>query len=107
MGRHFWADSVTKMVDERFKKMETNVGKFAIIKDNVFLPENNLAQVHKYPYRIVNENKKKIWICLESNINVHKVGPGGSIDEVDDKSFWMKADECHIFDGNKITHSIK
>jgi hypothetical protein len=23
MGRHFWADGVTRMVDERFKKMDT------------------------------------------------------------------------------------
>lgn len=84
---------------KKIENVPTNVGKYAIVKDEVFLPENSLAQVHFHPYKIVNENRKKTWICLESKINVLEVGAGGTKERTDDRSFWMKVSECNIYNG--------
>jgi hypothetical protein len=81
------------------KTMESNIGKYAMVKDEVSLPENSLAQVHFHPYRIVNENRRKTWVCLESKINVLELGAGGTRELVEDRSFWMKVEECNIYNG--------
>ena len=81
------------------------IDKFAIIKEEVYLPKGDIAQTHKNAYRIVNQNKKRTWICLQSDVNVHRFGVGGAEDEVIDKSFWMKVDECNIVDISKLTYS--
>ena len=78
--------------------------KFAFVKEEVYLPEN-IAQIHGHPYRIVNQNEKRTWICLQSKVNIHQHGPGGSEDKVEDKSFWMKVSECNIVDTSKLTYS--
>jgi len=73
--------------------------KFAIIKDDVNLEKNNeLSQVHNYPYKIVNQNKKGTWICLQSIIQAVSIGVGGIKKETINKSFWMKTNECKIVD---------
>jgi hypothetical protein len=88
------------------KKDSVNyLDKFAVVKKEVQLPKDSISQVHNHPYRIVNQNEKGTWICLQSKVNVHQSGPGGSFDEVVDKSFWVKVDECHIIKDGTITYS--
>ena len=79
-------------------KIESYIDKFAIVKDEVHLSKNDISQVHKHPYHIINQNEERTWICLESKIHVHKYGIGGSENEIKDKSFWMKVNECHIIE---------
>jgi len=76
------------------------LGKFAEIKKKVKLPKGDIAQVYNYPYLIVNQNKKRTWICLESEVYATYVSSvtNKATFETINRSFWMRVDECKIFD---------
>ena len=76
------------------------LGKFAQIKNKVKLPKGDIAQVHNYPYKIVNQNKKITWIYLESKVFASYVSSvtNKCISETINRSFWIKVNECKIFD---------
>jgi hypothetical protein len=79
--------------------MKDYIGKFVEIKNKVKLDLNNqISQVHNYPYKVINQNKKRTWICLESKVYCTYVSSitNMSISEVSDRSFWMKVNECRI-----------
>jgi len=76
------------------------IGKFAEIKNKVKLLKGDIAQVHNYPYLIVNQNKRRTWICLESKVFASYVSSvtNKCISETINRSFWMRVNECKIFD---------
>ena len=74
-------------------------GKFAIIKDDVKL-EDQLTQVHNYPYKIIEQNKNKTWILLETFVQCTCATVAGATHEQINRSFWMKVKDCIIIDKN-------
>jgi hypothetical protein len=77
------------------------IGKYATIKKEVKLPAyEKLTQIHNYPYKIVNQNKRRTWICLESLIFVTYTSCVSNKSKCDiiNKSFWIKVDECETTD---------
>jgi len=75
------------------------IGKYATIKKEVKLPiHEKLTQIHNYPYKIVNQNRRRTWICLESKVFCTYISNTSSKYETTDRSFWMKVDECEITD---------
>jgi hypothetical protein len=84
------------------------IGKYATIKKEVKLPiHEKLTQIHNYQYKIVNQNRRRTWICLESHIFVTYTSrvSNKSKHDVINKSFWMKVDECEINDLKNIYES--
>jgi hypothetical protein len=83
MGRHFWADGVTKMVDERFKKMESKkykiIGKIVlsfIIDDE---QHDILYDNRSYIDHILTDGKT-VWIVLMDDNKVESITTPNVID---------------------------
>jgi hypothetical protein len=74
------------------------IGKYAEIKKKVKLFKSDITQSHYRSYKIVNQNKKRTWICLQSKLFAAYISSVTNklIEETINKSFWMKVNECKI-----------